>query len=136
MLTTKSITSTESNTSPMLQRVLWFFMAHCLFFGITAALATASKAWAQTASAYDMRYILLDTVDLKSNPELTGAPIGQVAGGTDNVVLRWCRSEIPFGKWAYGSTATWRAILDDRVCEIRAGSTIGFVPGKVLKPVQ
>jgi hypothetical protein len=60
--------------------------------------------------------------------------VGTIPAGTEGIVLRWCRSEIPFGTWQFGSEKQQLKLLDERWCEISVGGVVGNVPGSVIRP--
>jgi len=105
--------------------------AACL---IGALPVMAGPAMAQSASPYDMTYSARTDAPLRAEIEAGAATIATVPRGADGIVLRWCRPEIPFGKWQFGSPAVWRALLDERACEIGWNGKVGFVDGKALAP--
>lgn len=93
-------------------------------------------AQAQSASPYDMTYALRDgkPTTLYADMSEKSAKKGSIAGNAEGIVLRWCRDEIPFGSWQFGSRKAQLALLDARWCEISYNGVVGNVPGKVLTP--
>lgn len=110
-----------------------------LFRGAVAAALLAAgvgAAAAQSPGPYDMRYQVAAETPLAATIE-DGAPAtGALPAGADGIVLRWCRPEIPFATWQFGSPATWRKLLDERRCEVGWKGKIGFVEGSALQPVR
>ena len=100
------------------------------------ALLAAAPAAAQSPGPYDMLYSTRTDAPLTVDAEKGSAVIGTVPAGTSGLVLRWCRPEIPFGTWQYGSAATWRKLLDERRCEIGWKGRVGFVDGTMLVPAK
>jgi hypothetical protein len=101
--------------------------------GLAAGLGVAA---AQSPGPYDMRYAVTAETPLAASIE-KGAPAKQsIPAGADGIVLRWCRPEIPFATWQFGSPATWRKLLDERRCEVGWNGKIGFVEGAALEPVR
>lgn len=98
------------------------------------AAAAASAAVAQAPGPYDVRYSTRVEAALSADVEAGSKVVGTVPAGTSGLVLRWCRPEIPFGTWQYGSAATWRKLLDERRCEIGWKGRVGFVDGTTLVP--
>lgn len=96
----------------------------------------AGAAQAQSASPYDMTYALRDgkPTSLYADMSEKATKKGTIAGDATGIVLRWCRDEIPFGSWQFGSRKAQLALLDARWCEISYNGTVGNVPGKVLMP--
>lgn len=106
-------------------------VAACLI-GVLPVMAGGAAA--QSASPYDITYSARTEAPLRGAIEAGSAPIATVPKGAEGIVLRWCRPEIPFGKWQFGSPAIWRALLDERACEIGWSGKVGFVDGKALTP--
>ncbi len=100
-------------------------------FGLSSGAASA-----QSASPYDMTYMLRDgkPTALYSDMSEKAAKKATLPGDAKGIVLRWCRDEIPFGSWQFGSRKAQLALLDARWCEISYNGTVGNVPGKVLSP--
>jgi hypothetical protein len=100
-----------------------------------------APAWAQQQpSPYDTRF------QLRGQPA-GGAPLyAEMATGSrvlmtipsnaSGIILRWCRPELNFGVWQFGTLATQRQLLDGAWCEISVQGRIGNVEGKVLDPVR
>lgn len=109
-------------------------------FKLTALLTCFSlasgAALAQSASPYDMTYALRDgrQTPLYADMSEKAAKKGTLPADAKGIVLRWCRDEIPFGSWQFGSKKTQLALLDARWCEISYKGLVGNVPGKVLTP--
>jgi hypothetical protein len=107
---------------------------------IPAALLLAAPAiWpaaAQSPSPYDMTYRLRggEAVALRADMSDKAAAVGTLPAGATGIVLRWCRSEIPFGTWQFGSAKEQLKLLDQRWCEVSYDGTVGAVPGSVLAP--
>lgn len=100
-------------------------------FGLSSGAASA-----QSASPYDMTYTMRDgkPTTLYSDMSEKAAKKATIPGDAKGIVLRWCRDEIPFGSWQFGSRKAQLALLDGRWCEISYNGTVGNVPGKVLSP--
>lgn len=98
--------------------------------GVT--LATAATA--ESVSPYEMRYQARSETALRASIESGSAKVATVPKGADGIVLRWCRPEIPFATWQFGSPATWRRLLDERACEIGWDGHVGYVDGTTLTP--
>ncbi len=96
----------------------------------------AGAALAQSASPYDMTYALRDgkPTPLYADMSEKAAKKGTIPGDATGIVLRWCRDEIPFGSWQFGSRKAQLALLDARWCEISYNGAVGNVPGKALTP--
>jgi len=96
----------------------------------------AGAALAQSASPYDNTYTLRDgkPTPLYADMSEKAAKKGTIPGDAAGIVLRWCRDEIPFGTWQFGSRKAQLALLDARWCEISYNGAVGNVPGKVLTP--
>ncbi len=103
-----------------------------------AALLAASvlPAFAAGPGPYDMTYGIRGGVEtpLLSDMKDGAAKVGSVPAGAKGIVLRWCRSEIPFGSWQFGSLKDQLKLLDARWCEISYKGKVGNVPGRVLQP--
>ena len=106
-------------------------MALSIGFGLVAGAAQA-----QSPSPYDMTYALRDgkASPLYSDMSEKAAKKGSIPGDAKGIVLRWCRDEIPFGSWQFGSRKAQLALLDARWCEVSYSGVVGNVPGKVLTP--
>lgn len=96
----------------------------------------SGAALAQQASPYDMTYALRDgkPATLYSDMSEGAGKKGTIPGDAKGIVLSWCRDEIPFGSWQFGSRKSQLALLDQRWCEVIYKGTTGYVPGKVLTP--
>ena len=105
--------------------------------GLAAVLALAgvATAAAQSPGPYDMRYSATAETPLAATIEKGAPATGAIPAGSDGIVLRWCRPEIPFATWQFGSPATWRKLLDERRCEVGWNGKVGFVEGSALQPV-
>lgn len=104
---------------------------------ILAALAlAAADARSASPSPYDMTYRLRGkaAVPLYADMSEKAARKGMLPADARGIVLRWCRSEIPFGSWQFGSRRDQFRILDSRWCEISYGGLVGDVPGAALSP--
>ncbi len=111
---------------------------------IRASLAAASAllagssalAAAQSAGPYDMIYELRgrDAVPLRADMNEGAAVTGELPADASGIILRWCRSEIPFGSWQFGSDRDRLKLLDARWCEVSHQGTIGNVPGSAIQP--
>ncbi|MCB1507826.1 MAG: hypothetical protein KDI98_03405 [Hyphomicrobiaceae bacterium] len=111
-------------------RIAIFVLAHVLFLGVAVAIAAA-----QGASPYDTRFETRHDAAVMAGPEEGSAVTGQIADGTEGIVLRWCRPEFPFHEWAFGGRDMHRRLLDERVCEVSVnGQVAGFVRGSDLAP--
>lgn len=99
-------------------------------------LAASSAATAQSPSPYDMTYELRGkaAVALRSDMSDSASAIGELPAGASGVVLRWCRSEIPFGSWQFGSRKDQLKLLDQRWCEVSFEGRVGNVPGSAIQP--
>ncbi|PIP01320.1 hypothetical protein [Pleomorphomonas carboxyditropha] len=97
---------------------------------------SAGVALAQSASPYDMTYALREgkPTPLYADMSEKAARKSTIPGDAKGIVLRWCRDEIPFGSWQFGSRKAQLALLDARWCEISYNGAVGNVPGKVLTP--
>lgn len=107
--------------------------------GIVAAalvVAGVTAAAAQSAGPYDMRYAVTAETPLSADMDKGSRTIGAIPAGSDGIVLRWCRPEIPFATWQFGSPATWRKLLDERRCEVGWNGKVGTVEGSALQPVR
>ena len=102
-------------------------------FGLVLA---TSAAMAQSASPYDMSYALRDgkPATLYTDMSESAGKRGTIPGDAKGIVLSWCRDEIPFGSWQFGSHATQMKLLDTRWCEVSFKGLVGDVPGSVLEP--
>jgi hypothetical protein len=105
---------------------------------LTAALVLAGVggAAAQSPGPYDMRYAVTAETPLTADMDKGSRATGTLPAGADGIVLRWCRPEIPFATWQFGSPATWRKLLDERRCEIGWNGKVGTVDGSALQPVR
>ena len=108
------------------------FLAAACMIGILPVMA--GPAAAQSPSPYDMTYSARADTVLRSAIEAGAGPVATLPKGADGIVLRWCRPEMPFGTWQFGSPATWRKLLDERACEIGWNGKVGFVDGTALAP--
>jgi hypothetical protein len=106
--------------------------------GLAAAvvLAGVGQAAAQSAGPYDMRYAVAAETPLTADMDKGSRVTGAIPAGSDGIVLRWCRPEIPFATWQFGSPATWRKLLDERRCEVGWNGKVGTVDGSALQPVR
>lgn len=107
------------------------FVASALGLGLMCGAATA-----QSASPYDMSYALRDgkPTPLYADMSESAGKKGTIPGDAGGIVLSWCRDEIPFGSWQFGSRKAQLALLDARWCEVMYKGATGYVPGKVLTP--
>jgi len=107
------------------------WIALSIGFGLSAGAALA-----QSASPYDMTYALREgkPTPLYADMSEKAARKSTIPGDARGIVLRWCRDEIPFGSWQFGSRKAQLALLDARWCEISYNGAVGSVPGKVLTP--
>lgn len=103
---------------------------------LLAALAASGPAAAQSPSPYDLTYRLRggDAVTLRADMSDKAAAVGTLPAGASGIVLRWCRSEIPFGTWQFGSAKEQLKLLDQRWCEVSYQGKVGSVPGSTLAP--
>ncbi|PLX36858.1 MAG: hypothetical protein C0606_13740 [Hyphomicrobiales bacterium] len=101
---------------------------------LALAVAAPVAAFAQGKSPYDMTYSVRSDTPLRSGMSDGAGAKGTIPGGTGGIILRWCRPEIPFGKWQFGSRSVKRKLLDERWCEVEAAGKVGNVPGKALRP--
>lgn len=106
--------------------------------GAAAAAAVvlfAGVAAAQSPSPYDMTYTTRSgEVPLRADMSEAAAAIGVLPDGARGVVLRWCREEIPFGAWQFGSAKEQLKLLDQRWCEVSYQGRVGNVPGSAIAP--
>jgi hypothetical protein len=107
-----------------------------LSIAVAIGLATLPGAAAQSPSPYDMTFQLrgAEPVPLRAAMSGDSKVLGTIPAGTDGIVLRWCRSEIPFGTWQFGSRKQQLALLDERWCEVAVGGVVGNVPGSAIQP--
>ena len=107
-----------------------------LIAGCVLALAPvlAGAALAESASPYEMSYEARTDTMLRASIEAGSGQVAPLPKGAGGIILRWCRPEIPFGKWQFGSPAVWRALLDERACEVGWNGKVGFVDGTALTP--
>jgi hypothetical protein len=120
----------------MFKRITLFIAAHIAFFAVAAAIVAASTTGAdaqQSDNPYDMRFTVEQAVPMVAGPDAGSATIGEVAAGTRDIVLRWCRPEFPVTQWMFGSRRVQQNLLNERVCEVQAAGAIGFVPGAALR---
>lgn len=110
-----------------------------LFIAALAAATTAAQAQ-MSPSPYDMKFTLRDApaggVPLYSGMATGSKVIATIPGNATGIILRWCRPELPFQAWQFGSLKAQRGILDEAWCEIQTGGKIGNVEGKVLDPIR
>ncbi len=107
--------------------------------GIVAAalvVTGVTAAAAQSPGPYDMRYAVTAETPLTADIDKGSRATGAIPAGSDGIVLRWCRPEIPFATWQFGSPATWRKLLDERRCEVGWNGKVGYVEGSALQPVR
>jgi hypothetical protein len=106
------------------------------FIGAVALVATAISASAQSPSPYDLTYTLRGDgpAALRADMSANAARVGEIPDGATGIVLRWCRSEIPFGTWQFGSRKQQLALLDERWCEVSYQGKVGNVPGAAIAP--
>lgn len=104
--------------------------------GALAIGAAALPAAAQSPSPYDVTYTTRgdDAVALRADMSEGAATVGTIPAGATGIVLRWCRSEIPFGSWQFGSRRDQLKLLDERWCEVSHGGLVGNVPGRAIQP--
>ncbi|HUG61216.1 MAG TPA: hypothetical protein VMP03_05195 [Methylomirabilota bacterium] len=104
--------------------------------GVAALVAAASPAFAQSPSPYDLTYTLRGAAaaPLYADMSAKTATVGEIPAGAKGIVLRWCRSEIPFGTWQFGSRKQQLALLDERWCEVSYQGKVGNVPGSAIAP--
>ncbi|WP_237154235.1 hypothetical protein [Oryzibacter oryziterrae] len=100
------------------------------------SMMVCGSALAQSASPYDMTYKVRAGKDTPLYADMSekAARKGTLPGGATGIILRWCRDEIPFGSWQFGSKASQLKLLDQRWCEISYKGAVGDVPGSVLSP--
>lgn len=103
---------------------------------LPGVLAGVTVAAAQSPGPYDMRYAATAETPLTADIEKGARATGALPAGADGIVLRWCRPEIPFAAWQFGSPATWRKLLDERRCEVGWNGKVGYVDGSALQPVR
>lgn len=120
----------------MFKRITLFIAAHIAFFAVAAAIVAASTTHAdaqRSDNPYDMRFVVSQAVPMFAGPDAGSASRGEVAAGTRDVVLRWCRPEFPFQQWMFGSPRVQQTLLNERVCEVEAAGSVGFVAGSALR---
>lgn len=120
----------------MFKRITLFIAAHIAFFAVAAAIVAASTTGAdaqQSNNPYDMRFTVSQAAPMLASADAGSAVTGQVAAGTRDIVLRWCRPEFPVTQWMFGSPRVQQNLLDERVCEVEAAGSIGFVAGSALR---
>lgn len=120
----------------MFKRITLFIVAHIAFFAVAAAIVAASTAGAdaqQSDNPYDMHFTVSQAVPMMAGPDVGSATTGEVAAGTRDIVLRWCRPEFPVTQWMFGSSQVQQNLLNERVCEVEAAGSIGFVDGAALR---
>jgi hypothetical protein len=100
------------------------------------AVVAGGPAAAQSASPYDLTYSLRGKVGVPLYADMSdkAARLGELPAGASGIVLRWCRSEIPFGSWQFGSRKDQLKLLDARWCEVSYQGKVGNVPGSALAP--
>ncbi|BBE71422.1 hypothetical protein [Oharaeibacter diazotrophicus] len=108
----------------------------CVLAASVVAVLSAAPAFAIAPSPYDMTYRIRgggETALLADMKEGAGR-VGTIPAGAEGIVLRWCRSEIPFGAWQFGSRKEQLKLLDARWCEVSYKGKVGDVPGSALEP--
>ncbi|MCC2112654.1 MAG: hypothetical protein KDJ16_11525 [Hyphomicrobiales bacterium] len=106
-----------------------------------AAISAAPAAQAQSSSPYDVTYAVrgglgAGSVDMRSGPDAGAAVIATLPKGAKDIVMRWCRPEFNFRKWAYGGRDAHREQLKGKVCEVEWSGKTGFVDGADLRPEE
>ncbi|WP_181701920.1 hypothetical protein [Chthonobacter albigriseus] len=103
---------------------------------LAVALVLATAAGAVAPSPYDITYTLRadGAAPLYADMSEKAAKVGSLPAGASGIVLRWCRKEIPFGAWQFGSRKEQLKLLDERWCEVSYEGKVGNVPGRVLSP--
>lgn len=120
----------------MFKRITLFIAAHIAFFAVAAAIVAASTTGAdaqQSNNPYDMRFTVSQAVPMMAGPDAASAASGEIAAGTRGIVLRWCRPEFPVTQWMFGSPCVQQNLLNERMCEVEAAGSIGFVAGSALR---
>ena len=109
-------------------------LAGSVLFALAAA--GAAPAAAQGASPYDMTFAIRGGAEapLRAAQDAAAAPGAPGPAGASGIVLRWCRSEIPFGAWQFGSRSEQLKLLDSRWCEVSWQGKVGNIPGSLLQP--
>jgi hypothetical protein len=99
-------------------------------------LGSGAAASAQGASPYDMTFAVRGGGETAIYADMSekAARTGAIPAGATGIVLRWCRTEIPFGSWQFGSKKEQLKLLDERWCEVSYQGKVGNVPGSVLTP--
>ena len=106
-----------------------------LFGGLVALALTAGAAAAQSPSPYDLTFTTRGgAVPLRADMAESAAETGRLPADARGIVLRWCREEIPFGPWQFGSRKEQLKLLDARWCEVSWQGRIGNVPGSAIAP--
>lgn len=100
-----------------------------------AVLLVAGGAAAQSPSPYDLTYTTRSgEAPLHADMSAGSATVGSLPAGASGIVLRWCREEIPFGAWQFGSKKEQLKLLDERWCEVSYQGKVGNVPGTAIAP--
>ncbi len=103
-------------------------------FATFGFLASAVTAGAQSPGPYDTTYRVKSETALRASMSDSGQVIATIPAGTGGIVMRWCRPEIPFGRWQFGGSRVKRELLKARWCEVEARGKIGNVKGADLSP--
>ncbi len=106
-----------------------------------AGMLAAPAVLAQSSSPYDVTYAVrgglgAGPVQMRAGPEAGAAVVATLPKGTKGLVMRWCRPEFNFRKWAYGGRDAHRAQLKGKVCEIDWNGKTGFVDGTDIRPEE
>lgn len=103
---------------------------------VMTLVAGTAAAQAPSPSPYDMTYRLRtsSSTPLYAAMSEKSATKTTLPADAKGIVLRWCRSEIPFGSWQFGSRRAQLQLLDARWCEVSYKGTVGNLPGSVLTP--
>lgn len=109
-------------------------MRAAAILGLSALSVTVAAA--QQPSPYDMTFTLRGKGEAALYADMSekAARIGTLPAGASGIVLRWCRSEIPFGSWQFGTRKEQLKLLDERWCEVSYNGTVGNVPGSAIAP--
>ena len=119
----------------LMEGAAFLFLALCFYSCGWAGAA------AQSASPYDVTYAVRGgltgtEVRMRAGPQDGAAIVATLPQGVGGIVMRWCRPEFNFRKWAFGGRGMHRAQLKGKVCEVDWNGRIGFVDGAALEPEE